>query len=151
MNLSCDVCVVGNGAIGKVTALGLAQAGLKVKFLVPASAPATVVAPARTDDWDVRVYALNQIAHKLLSGIKVWDAMDSARIAPVDSMVVKGDGRPHSGQLTFDAYGARVKELAWIVEDANLNHALDAALKFTPNVQIVSGKAVKLSLSLIHI
>ncbi len=146
MNLSCDVCVVGNGAIGKTTALGLAQAGLKVQLLVPPALPASgVVAPARTGEWDVRVYALNQIARTLLTSIKVWDAMDATRIAPVDSMVVKGDGKPRSGQLTFDAYGARAKELAWIVEDANLNQALDAALKFTPNVHIVAGKAVRLS------
>lgn len=144
MNLHCDVCVVGNGAIGKVAALGLAQAGLKVQLLVPKSGALESAVSASAADWDVRVYALNQIARNLLTTIKVWDAMDAARIAPVDAMVVKGDGETHAGKLTFDAYGARVKELSWIVEDANLSRALDAALKFAPNVQIVAGKAVKL-------
>ncbi|MBX9870263.1 MAG: FAD-dependent monooxygenase, partial [Burkholderiaceae bacterium] len=35
-------------------------------------------------------------------------------------------------------------ELAWIVEDSNLNHALDAALGFAPNIQYVVGQAEKL-------
>ncbi|MDQ9171057.1 FAD-dependent monooxygenase [Oxalobacteraceae bacterium R-40] len=145
MNSHCDVCVVGNGAIGKVTALGLAQAGVKTNLLVPFSGSQNSISPSRTADWDVRVYALNQIARDLLAAIKVWDAMDATRIAPVDAMIVNGDGKSRSGKLTFDAYGARVKELAWIVEDANLNQALDAALKFAPNLHIVAGKAVKLS------
>jgi ubiquinone biosynthesis UbiH/UbiF/VisC/COQ6 family hydroxylase len=143
MNLHCDVCVVGNGAIGKVAALGLAQAGLKVRLLVPNSVAVDSAVPA-TADWDVRVYALNQMARNLLTTIKVWDAMDATRVAPVDAMVVQGDGEAHAGKLTFDAYGARVKELSWIVEDANLSRALDAALKFAPNLQIVAGSAVKL-------
>jgi 2-polyprenylphenol 6-hydroxylase len=144
MNLHCDVCIVGNGAIGKVAALGLAQAGLKVRLLAPGAVAIDSAAPAKAADWDVRVYALNQIARNLLTTIKVWDAMDATRIAPVDAMVVKGDGDAHAGKLTFDAYGARVKELSWIVEDANLSSALDAALKFSPNVQMVAGSVVKL-------
>ncbi|MEO8600034.1 MAG: oxygenase, partial [bacterium] len=68
-----DICVVGNGVIGKVTALGFAQAGLNVTLLSP------VVTPIRdpsvlTQGWDARVYALNHIAHALLSSLKVWDA-----------------------------------------------------------------------------
>jgi ubiquinone biosynthesis UbiH/UbiF/VisC/COQ6 family hydroxylase len=144
MNLHCDVCVVGNGAIGKVAALGLAQTGLKVRLLIPKAAPVDSAALAQKADWDVRVYALNQIARNLLTSIKVWDAMDATRIAPVDAMVVNGDGEAHAGKLTFDSYGARVKELAWIVEDANLSQALDTALKFAPNVQLVAGSAVQL-------
>jgi 2-polyprenylphenol 6-hydroxylase len=145
MNSHCDVCVVGNGAIGKVTALGLAQAGVKTNLLVPFSGSQNAISPSRTTEWDVRVYALNQIARDLLATIKVWDAMDATRIAPVDAMIVNGDGKSRSGKLTFDAYGARTNQLAWIVEDANLNQALDAALKFAPNLHIVAGKAIKLS------
>jgi ubiquinone biosynthesis UbiH/UbiF/VisC/COQ6 family hydroxylase len=76
----------------------------------------------------------------LLSTLKVWGALDASRIAPVDTMVVNGDGA-QAGDLAFDAFGAHVGALAWIVEDRNLNQALDAALKFAPNVHIVSGRA----------
>ncbi|RZA26649.1 MAG: oxygenase, partial [Proteobacteria bacterium] len=74
-----DICVIGNGIIGKVAALGMAQAGLSVTLLTPPAAQAKTT-PA---GWDVRVYALNQVAHALLSSLRVWDALDASRIAPV--------------------------------------------------------------------
>ena len=139
-----EICIVGNGAIAKTAALGFAQAGHSVTVLVPA-AGAAPAAPAGGDQpWDARVYALNHTAHTLLSSLKVWGALDASRVAPVDTMVVGGDGAQPGG-LAFDAFGAHVGALAWIVEDRNLNQALDAALKFAPKVQIVSGRAVSLA------
>jgi 2-octaprenylphenol hydroxylase len=134
-----DVCIVGNGAIAKTAALGFAQAGYSVTLLVPPAAPAPRAA-AGEQPWDVRVYALNHTAHRLLDSLKVWGALDQARVAPVDTMHVNGDGAT-PGDLAFDAFGAHVGALAWIVEDSNLTQALDAALKFAPNVHIVSGRA----------
>lgn len=143
MNLQSDICIIGNGAVGKTAALGFAQAGQSVTLL---SAPGSGPSPGGTQaGWDVRVYALNQVAHDLLSSVRVWDAMDPSRIAAVDSMVVNGDG-DRAGSLAFDAFGARVGALAWIVEDSNLNQALDAALKFAPNLRIVTGRAAQLSI-----
>ena len=144
MQYSSDICVIGNGAVGKAAALGLAQAGFSVTLLAPA-APADT-APA---SWDVRVYALNQIAYDLLDALKVWQAMDQARIAPVDAMDVRGDGA-HVGRLAFDAYGARTGALAWIVEDRNLNAALDTALKFAPNMRVFEGRATSLRVDAQH-
>lgn len=140
MHQQSDVCIIGNGAIGKTAALGFAQAGLSVTLLCPPPR----IPHASPASWDVRVYALNHVAHALLSSVKVWDALDAARIAPVEAMAVKGDGAAGAGSLAFDAYGARVGALAWIVEDRNLNQALDAALKFAPNVRVVTGVATRL-------
>jgi 2-octaprenylphenol hydroxylase len=140
MEFKSDICVVGNGAIGKAAALGFAQAGLQVSLLTPPSA----AAPEPTDAWDARVYALNPAARELLTELKVWDALDQSRIAPVDAMVVRGDGGQKAGRLEFDAYGARADTLAWIVEDSNLNRALGAALKFAPNLRTITGRAVQL-------
>jgi 2-octaprenylphenol hydroxylase len=134
------VCIVGNGVIAKTAALAFAQAGQSVTLLGPPPAPGNQGADAA---WDVRVYALNHTARELLSTLKVWGAMDQQRIAPVDAMVVKGDGeRP--GHLNFDSYGAHAETLAWIAEDRNLNAALDAALRFAQNVHFVTGRAVAL-------
>jgi ubiquinone biosynthesis UbiH/UbiF/VisC/COQ6 family hydroxylase len=144
MKTSCDICVIGNGAIGKTSALAFAQAGLDVVMVAPAPPllPAQAAKPVPGDDlWDHRVYALNHVARSLLSSLKVWDAMDAARIAPVDAMAVQGDAPDQSGLLKFDAYGARVGALAWIVEDSNLNRALDAALRFASGLKIVQGAA----------
>jgi 2-octaprenylphenol hydroxylase len=135
-----DVCIVGNGVIAKTAALGLAQAGHSVTLLAPAGAT-----PANDEaSWDVRVYALNLTAHTLLSALKVWGALDIARVAPVDTMQVNGDGKD-AGELAFDAFGAHVGTLAWIVEDRNLNQALDAALRFAPKIQVVQGRAAGLA------
>ena len=139
--IDSDICIVGNGAIAKTAALGLAQAGLSVTLLGPPSPPP---APAAADPgWDARVYALNHTAHDLLSSLKVWDALDHARVAPVDAMIVYGDG-PHPGGLAFDAYGAHANTLTWILEDRNLNQALDAALRFAQNVKTATGRAIGL-------
>ncbi len=142
-----DICVVGNGAIAKTTALGLAQAGHTVTLLVPPGAPAPAPATVGEQPWDVRVYALNHTAHRLLSSLKVWGALDQDRVAPVESMVVNGDGAK-PGDLAFDAFGAHVGALAWIVEDRNLNQALDAALRFAPHIEIVQGRASALAATL---
>ncbi|MES2072740.1 MAG: UbiH/UbiF family hydroxylase [Pseudomonadota bacterium] len=136
-----DVCIVGNGAVGKAAALGFSQAGLRVTLLGPAMPAAPAV---RSEDWDVRVYALNHVAYRLLSGLKVWGALDAERVAPVEAMQVYGDGSGTAGKLNFDAYGAHVDNLAWIVEDRNLNQALDSALKFAQNVSVVTGRATEL-------
>ena len=151
MKTSCDICVIGNGAIGKASALALAQAGLKVVLVAPsqrqtqlpdqAAKPTESAKPVPNDPWDHRVYALNPVARALLHSLKVWDAMDAARIAPVDAMAVQGDAPDQSGMIHFDAYGARVGALAWIVEDSNLNRALDAALRFASGLALVSGAA----------
>lgn len=136
-----DVCIVGNGAIAKTAALGFAQAGHSVTLLVPPARSGPQEAPAGGErPWDVRVYALNHTAHNLLSSLKVWGALDHSRVAPVDSMVINGDG-DKAGLLGFDAFSAHTGTLAWIVEDCNINQALDTALKFAPKVQVVSGRA----------
>lgn len=146
VSVQSDICIVGSGVIGKVAALGFAQAGFSVTLLRPAVvAPVESTALAQlTQGWDARVYALNHVAHALLSSVKVWDALDATRIAAVDAMVVHGDGGKHAGLLGFDAYGACAGALAWIVEDRNLNAALDTALKFASKVRTVEGRATAL-------
>ncbi|NEX61247.1 FAD-dependent monooxygenase [Noviherbaspirillum galbum] len=144
MQYQSQICVIGNGAIGKATALGFAQAGMSVTLLVPPSPPSPPSVPAgEAASWDVRVYALNQTAHDLLASLRVWDAMDASRIAAVDAMDIKGDGE-QAGNLVFDAFAARAGALAWIVEDRNLNAALDAALRFAPGLRVVNGRAARL-------
>jgi 2-octaprenylphenol hydroxylase len=143
MQLQSEICIVGSGAIGKVTALGFAQAGFSVTLLGSPEG-GTMVNKGVAAEWDVRVFALNHIAHDLLASVKVWDALDMSRVAPVTAMVIKGDGAQNAGNLAFDAYNARVGELAWIVEDRNLNQALDAALKFAPNIKRIAGQAAQL-------
>lgn len=143
---TCDVCVIGDGVIGKSTALALAQTGLSVTLVGPPLGLSTTNAPPVTapEPWDLRVFALNRVARDLLSSLRVWDALDLARVSPVSGMEICGDGRSSAGKIEFDAYAARVDALAWIVEYQNLNQALDGALRFAHQVQVVRGRAVRL-------
>lgn len=137
MNFQSDICVVGDGAIGKALAIGLSQLGYSVTLLRPASR-----APQSQAAWDTRVYALNHAARDLLSGLRVWEAMDHGRIAPVDAMLVHGDSA-HAGKIEFDAWNARSSELAWIVEDSNLEQAMDGALRYAQRLQQAQGRATR--------
>ena len=145
MYLRSNVCVVGNGVIGKTAALGLAQSGLDVTLLRPAGGGSGVSSKPLTN-WDIRVYALNHVARSLLSSLKIWDALDRSRVAPVDTMNIHGMDERYAGNIVFDAYSARTDALAWIVEDRHLNLVLDAALRFAPNVRIMSGQATGLDI-----
>lgn len=127
--LQTEVVIVGGGAVGKTAALALAQAGIAVTLLSPEALHA-----AAPQQWDVRVFALNKLAYHLLQQVKVWDAMDLSRVEPVLGMDVYGSAA-QSGQLNFSAYQACQQELAFIVEDGNLNFALDTALRFANNCQ----------------
>lgn len=142
MQIQSNICVIGNGAVGKAAALGFAQAGFNVTLLSP---PHNGAGETHMSSWDVRVYALNQVAHDLLATLRVWPAMDASRIATVDAMNIEGDGS-NAGKLAFDAYSARTGALAWIVEDRNLNVAMDTALRFAPNLRVVTGRATRLQI-----
>ncbi len=138
--MRCDIGVIGNGAVGKAAALGFAQAGYSVLLLCPDEAAS--VARKMSPDWDARVFALNHTAKNLLSRLKVWDALVPERVAPVEAMQVFD---ANGARLVLDAYAASELSMAWIVEDQNLNQALDSALRFAANVRIVVGKTRAMS------
>jgi 2-polyprenyl-6-methoxyphenol hydroxylase-like FAD-dependent oxidoreductase len=73
--IESDICIVGNGAIAKTAALGLAQAGLSVTLLGPPLPPAP---PASADPGlgCARLCAQSH-RHRLLSSLRVWDALDA--------------------------------------------------------------------------
>jgi ubiquinone biosynthesis UbiH/UbiF/VisC/COQ6 family hydroxylase len=73
------------------------------------------------EPFDARVYALTPGNAAFLREIGAWQAMPPERLVPVHAMRIHGD---RSSVLEFDAYGAGVPELAWIVEDALLQAAL---------------------------
>jgi len=78
--------------------------------------------PAPSGGFDPRVYALSPGNVDFLRCLRVWEALPAERLAPVYAMRIYGDdGR---AALEFDAYQAGVAELAWIVEDSELQRAL---------------------------
>jgi ubiquinone biosynthesis UbiH/UbiF/VisC/COQ6 family hydroxylase len=144
-----DVAVVGRGAIGSAAALGFARAGWRVALVAPAPASAAVQgqppetglaspsqrpSAASSDDWDQRVYALSSASRRLLMDLGVWQSMDHARIAPIHDMRIfnlAGSSRRPPPEVHLDAYHGRVEALAWIVENRQLQGALDRAIAAT--------------------
>ena len=123
-----DALVVGRGAVGAAAALGLAQCGMRVGIVAPA---ATAARPATgTEAWDPRVFALSPGSRAVLQQLRVWDALEAARIAPVYDMRVYPSPREGAPELHLCAYEACAEALAWIVENDNLMSGLDRALGF---------------------
>jgi ubiquinone biosynthesis UbiH/UbiF/VisC/COQ6 family hydroxylase len=106
-------------------ALALSQQGLRVALSAPAQPD-----PSRAD---VRAYALNAASRRLLQRLKVWDALPGDAVTPVYDMQVRGDGP--QGRLRFSSWTQCVDALAWIVDAARLDAALNAALHFAAHVR----------------
>ena len=87
-------------------------------------APAPQAAPQ--SEFEPRVYALSPGNVEFLRALGVWQEIAAERLARVEAMRIFGDD-PRA-VLEFDAYEAGVRELAWIVEDSALQHALWSGL-----------------------
>ena len=120
-----DVAIRGQGPVGMALALALSRQGLTVG--VVGREPDRAAAP------DIRAYALNAAARALLAELKVWDALPADAVTAVDDMRVEGDR--DGARLDFSAWQQGAEALAWIVDAAELDAALQAALRFAPHVQ----------------
>ena len=125
-----DVLVRGAGAVGLASALALGRQGLRVALL-----GADAATGARED---VRAYALNAASVHLLASLKVWDALPLDARTQVQEMHIEGD-TPGSA-LNFSAWSQGLAELAWIVDAAELERALHAAVAYAPHVQRVTAE-----------
>lgn len=134
---SFDVCIRGDGIVGRTLALLLARARLRVALIVPD-------APAQPTPTDIRAYALNQASFQTLQSVGAWP--QAAAVTPVTQMRVWGDD---GGYLDFTApathktAGANAVDtgpspLAWIVDVALLEQTLQEALRFQPDVQTIA-------------
>lgn len=119
-----DVCIRGDGIVGRSLALLLARARLKVALHSPPAA-----APARQD---VRAYAINRASRELLEQLRVWPG--EPQVTPVTGMQVWGDD---GGRIDF-APPAGSHEVAWLVDVPALEDQLAQALRFAPEVHSVA-------------
>lgn len=126
-----DLIVVGGGAVG--ASLVRAARGLSITLL-SARRPESAASPDGA--FDSRIYALSPGNVAFLRSIKAWDSIPAERLTPVHAMRVYGDGS--GARIDFDAYRAGVPELAWIVEDRELQAALWGALATQDGLEIVA-------------
>ncbi|MDB5857411.1 MAG: 2-octaprenyl-3-methyl-6-methoxy,4-benzoquinol hydroxylase-like protein [Ramlibacter sp.] len=121
-----DVCIRGAGIVGRSLALLLARDRLRVG-LVESPAPR---AGAQSD---VRAYALNAASRELLLRLRAWP--DEQHATPVLAMDVRGD---EGGRVKFDAAAEGVPALAWIVEVEPLLARLGEAVRYQPQVELLT-------------
>ena len=120
-----DIVVIGGGLVGASLAVALKDSDLKIA-LVESHLPLTLPADA---SWDSRIYAISPGSAAFLQDHGVWPMLDKDRVTPVYDMAVFGDD--NTARLDFSAYDLGVSELAYIVENRQLQinvwNALTAA------------------------
>ena len=127
MSKPFDVCIRGDGVVGRTLALLLARERLRVALVTrPEREPATQATA------DVRAYALNKASRQLLEGLRVWPEAPFA--TPVLEMQVWGDD---GGKLDFSASSTGQPALAWIVDVPALEQQLIQAVRFQPHIETV--------------
>ncbi|MEY4363379.1 MAG: hypothetical protein RLZZ24_731 [Pseudomonadota bacterium] len=120
MNTRFDVCIRGDGMVGRSLALLLARQHLRV----------ALVGQTQTEQADVRAYSLNSASRQLLQDLKCWP--DSTDATPVQHMRVWGDD---GGFVRFDS--PQADGLSWIVDVPVLEAQLANAVRFSPDITTV--------------
>ena len=126
-----DVVIIGGGLVGASLAAALKHSGLSLALVE--SQPAPVLADGLTPDWDSRIYAISPGSRSFLEQSGAWSLLDRSRIAAVEEMRVFGDT---GAELEFSAYQMGVAELACILENRALQHALWDVLQQQENLTL---------------
>ncbi|MGL4995961.1 MAG: FAD-dependent monooxygenase, partial [Deefgea sp.] len=127
-----DLIIVGGGLVGAALALALKNTSLSI-ILLEGREP---VLDFDLATWDQRVYAISRASRKLLTQIGAWERVRAERLSPITAMKIRGDAP--NAKLEFNALESGVDELAYIVENRELQRALWLALADSPNVEIVT-------------
>ncbi|SFP40220.1 2-octaprenyl-3-methyl-6-methoxy-1,4-benzoquinol hydroxylase [Nitrosomonas cryotolerans] len=118
-----DLVIIGGGLVGASLVVALKGSGLKIALIesrVPASLPADA-------SWDSRLYAISPGSATFLQNLGVWQGLEADRITPVYDMTVFGDD--DTTHLDFSAYDIGLSELAFIIENRQLQTAVWHVLK----------------------
>ena len=117
-SMKFDLVVVGGGLVGASLVAALKESGLKIA-LIESREPEPV---PNDESWDSRVYAISPGSAGFLRDHTVWQRMDLSRITPVYEMAVFGDDS--SSHIQFSAYEVGTAELAFIIENRQLQTAV---------------------------
>lgn len=122
-----DLIIIGGGLVGAGLAAALKDCGLKIAVIEPH----LTMPPPQDDSWDSRVYAISPGSAAFLRSLGAWPLMDAERIAPVYEMSVFGDD--NTARINFSAYEIGVPELAFIIENRQLQSAVWKVLQAANN------------------
>ena len=130
--MNFDIIIVGGGLVGASLAAALKHSGLALALVE--SQPAPAQADSHAPGWDSRIYAISPGSRSFLERSGAWSLLDASRIAPVEAMRVFGDT---GAELEFSAYQMGVAELACILENRALQHALWQILQQQENLTLL--------------
>ena len=126
MSTRLDVCIRGDGMVGRSLALLLARQRLRVGLVGQPHSPQA----------DVRAYSLNSASRQLLEDLRCWPDLQAA--TPVRQMRVWGDD---GGFVRFDHAGAAHDGLTWIVDVPVLEQRLGEAVRFAHEITLLDAPA----------
>lgn len=129
-----DIVVVGGGPSGRIAAIGLAQLGLSV----------SLVAPASTGP-DGRTTALWQQSISFLERIGVWEEL-SLSAAPLSKMRMVDDtgGLIRAPEVVFDSSDLDLNEFGFNILNEILNPVLEKKCKSEKTLTVVPDHAVSI-------
>lgn len=122
--LKFEVVIVGGGMVGAATALGLAQAGVKVALLEH---------QAPTLDWQAdepyqpRVSALTRASENILRNLQAWDGIQKRRAHAFVSMRIWEQAS--DAEISFDAASLNEPNLGFVIENQVIQAALWESLE----------------------
>ena len=126
--MNFDVVIIGGGLVGASLAAALKHSGLSLALVE--SQPAPLLSP----EWDSRIYAISPGSRIFLEQSGAWPLLDASRIATVEEMRVFGDT---GAELKFSAYQMGTAELACILENRTLQHALWQVMRQQDNLTLL--------------
>ncbi|HRB28804.1 MAG: UbiH/UbiF family hydroxylase [Nitrosomonas sp.] len=141
-----DIVVVGGGLVGLCLAVALKESDFKIALIEP-HAPTSI---PQDLSWDSRVYAISPGSADFLTQLGVWQLIANERITPVYDMAVFGDD--HCAQIDFSAYEIGLPQLAYIVENRQLQNSAWNTLKTAnENMHIFSQKCTSIEFLNSHV
>ena len=118
-----DLVVIGGGLVGTSLIAALKQCGLDIALI-----ESRKLSPLPHDEsWDSRVFAISPGSAEFLREQSIWQQMEAPRLTPVHDMSVFGDD--NCSHIHFSAYETGVAELAYIVENRQLQNAAWSVLQ----------------------
>jgi 2-polyprenylphenol 6-hydroxylase len=126
-----DMVVIGGGLVGASLVAALRSSGLRIALIEPRE-PSSLPSD---ESWDSRIYAISPGSVEFLHDLGIWQRMDASRLTPVYDMTVFGDD--NCSHIHFSAYETGVAELAYIIENRQLQTAVWEVLQSEKELNII--------------
>lgn len=135
MNNQFDVVVIGGGMVGAAVACGLGDSDLKVA-VVEQTMPADFLT---TQDYDLRVCAINIASKNILKNVGAWDGVLKRRFCPFSRLRVWET----AGYVEFNCVSINYPELGFVVENRVIQLALLDRMQQFKNIKLIAPSSVK--------